>query len=101
VPSEDRDDFLCRHLALTENEAVRQEKDAPAALGMLIGHDDLGTVSIHGTITQANEKNETSVYNGVFTNIGRTPGNAVPVIAQKNLTRFLNTEVRSQALDVE
>jgi hypothetical protein len=48
--------------------------------------DDLGVVSIHGTSTQANEKNEPLVYNDVFTNIGRTPGNAVPVIAQKNLT---------------
>lgn len=75
-----------------------------ATFGMLVGHDDrvapirralavwgltpddLGVVSIHGTSTQANEKNETSVYNDVFTNIGRTPGNAVPVIAQKNLT---------------
>ena len=48
--------------------------------------DDLGMVSIHGTSMQANEKNEASVYNDVFTNIGRTPGNAVPVIAQKNMT---------------
>lgn len=46
----------------------------------------LGVVSIHGTSTQANEKNETAVYNDVFTTIGRTPGNAVPVMAQKSLT---------------
>ena len=81
-----------------------QEKDSLATFGMLAGQDDriasirrdlavwgltpddLGVVSIHGTSTQANEKNETSVYNDVFTNIGRTPGNAVPVIAQKNMT---------------
>lgn len=59
--------------------------------------DDIGLVSIHGTSTQANEKNETSVYNDVFTNIGRTPGNAVPVIAQNNLTgvysQFLGSSV--------
>ncbi len=26
------------------------------------------------------------MYNDVFTNIGRTPGNAIPVMAQKSLT---------------
>jgi fatty acid synthase subunit beta len=48
-----------------------------------------GVVSIHGTSTQANEKNETAVYNDIFVNIGRTPGNAVPVMAQKSLTGVL------------
>ena len=48
--------------------------------------DDLGMVSIHGTSMQANKKNETSVYNDVFTNIRHTPGNAIPVIVQKNMT---------------
>jgi fatty acid synthase subunit alpha len=104
VAADSRDDFLRERIALIESEAVRQEKDALATFGMLAGHDDrvapvrralavwgltpddIGVVSIHGTSTQANEKNETSVYNDVFTNIGRTPGNAVPVIAQKNLT---------------
>ena len=32
------------------------------------------------------EKNETSVYNDIFTNIGQMPCNAIPVIAQKSLT---------------
>jgi len=95
VVEEGRDEFLRECIALIESEAVRQEKDALATFGMLAGHDDrvapvrralavwgltlddLGVVSIHGTSTQANEKNETSVYNDVFTNIGRTPGNAV------------------------
>jgi 3-oxoacyl-(acyl-carrier-protein) synthase len=104
VPVENKDDFLRERIALIESESVRQEKDSLATFGMLAGQDDriapirralavwgltlddLGVVSIHGTSTQANEKNETSVYNDVFTNIGRTPGNAVPVIAQKNMT---------------
>ena len=46
----------------------------------------LGVISIHGTSTMANDKNESSVYNDVFKSISRTPGNAVPVIAQKYLT---------------
>ena len=32
------------------------------------------------------EANETHVYNDIFSTISRTPGNAVPVIAQKSLT---------------
>ncbi|KAF8312438.1 fatty acid synthase, partial [Clavulina sp. PMI_390] len=104
VPAEKKEEFIKERVAAAETEAARQEKDALSTFGMLAGHDDrvapvkralavfgltpddLGVVSIHGTSTQANEKNETSVYNDVFKNIGRTPGNAVPVIAQKNLT---------------
>ena len=48
--------------------------------------DSVGAVSCHGTSTQANDKNESSVYNQQFQQLGRTPGNAVPVIAQKSLT---------------
>jgi len=65
--------------ALIDSEAVCQEKDALAEFGLLVGHDDciapvrhaLAVVSVHGTSTQVKEKNETSVYNDVFTNIGR------------------------------
>lgn len=32
------------------------------------------------------EANETHVYNDIFTNIGRTRGNAIPAMAQKSLT---------------
>jgi fatty acid synthase subunit alpha len=46
----------------------------------------LGVISIHGTSTKANDKNESHVYNDIFRTLSRTPGNAVPVIAQKNLT---------------
>ena len=45
-----------------------------------------GVISIHGTSTKANDKNESHVYNDIFKSLERTPGNAVPVIAQKNLT---------------
>ncbi|QRV90063.1 fatty acid synthase subunit beta [Ceratobasidium sp. AG-Ba] len=87
-----------------EQEATRQEKDALATYGMLEGvdpriaplrralavwgltADDIGVISIHGTSTKANDLNEPHVYNDIFTAIQRTPGNAVPVIAQKNLT---------------
>jgi len=47
--------------------------------------DDIGVLSIHGTSTGANEKNETRIWNDVFTSIARTPGNAVPIMAQKSL----------------
>ncbi|KAG8716660.1 3-oxoacyl-[acyl-carrier-protein] synthase [Ceratobasidium sp. 394] len=91
-------------VAEIEQEATRQEKDALATYGMLEGADpriaplrralaiwglnadDIGVISIHGTSTKANDLNEPHVYNDIFTAIQRTPGNAVPVIAQKNLT---------------
>lgn len=43
-------------------------------------------MSIHGTSTKANEANESHIYNDIFAHLERTPGNAVPVIAQKSLT---------------
>ncbi|CAE6423597.1 unnamed protein product [Rhizoctonia solani] len=90
--------------AEVEKEAARQEKDALATYGMLEGSDpriaplrralavwgltadDIGVISIHGTSTKANDFNEPHVYNDIFAAIQRTPGNAVPVIAQKSLT---------------
>ncbi|PFH52946.1 hypothetical protein AMATHDRAFT_138867 [Amanita thiersii Skay4041] len=86
-----------------EVEATRQEKDALAMYGMLEGDDpriaplrralavwgltadDIGVLSIHGTSTGANEDNETSIWNDIFTTISRSPGNAVPIMAQKSL----------------
>ncbi|KAG9053545.1 3-oxoacyl-[acyl-carrier-protein] synthase [Serendipita sp. 407] len=97
-------EFAASRLANIEEEAKRQEKDALATFGMLQGADpriaplrralavwglnadDIGVISIHGTSTKANDKNETHVYNDIFKTLQRTPGNAVPVIAQKNLT---------------
>lgn len=96
-------DYLASRVADLEKEAARQEKDALATYGMLQGvdprvsplrralavwgltADDVGVLSIHGTGTGANENNETHVWNDVFANISRTPGNAVPVMAQKSL----------------
>jgi fatty acid synthase subunit beta len=65
--------------------------------------DDVGVLSIHGMSTKAKclyphlldqlrsltisiqEENETRIWNDIFTTIGRTPGNAVPIMAQKSL----------------
>ena len=47
--------------------------------------DSVGVLSIHGTSTGANEKNETDIWNNIFTSLKRTPGNAVPIMAQKSL----------------
>ncbi|KAJ2696776.1 fatty acid synthase alpha subunit Lsd1 [Coemansia sp. IMI 203386] len=48
--------------------------------------DDIGLASLHGTSTVANDKNESDVLNAKLKHIGRTPGNAVPVVCQKWLT---------------
>jgi fatty acid synthase subunit alpha len=98
------DDWFKTRVAMIEEEAKRQEKDALATYGMLEGSspsiaplrralavwgldaDSVGVISCHGTSTKANDKNESNVYNQQFTQLGRTPGNAVPVIAQKSLT---------------
>lgn len=41
---------------------------------------------MHGTSTAANDKNESNVYNMQLAHLGRSKGNAMPVIAQKHLT---------------
>jgi fatty acid synthase subunit alpha len=97
------EDFVATRVADIEAEAVRQERDALATYGMLEGTDariaplrralavwgltadDIGVLSIHGTSTAANEKNETQIWNDIFKNIGRSSGNAVPIVAQKSL----------------
>lgn len=97
------EEYFATRLADVEREGSRQEKEALATYGMLEGSDpriaplrralavwgltpdDLGVLSIHGTSTGANERNETHIWNDVFTQISRTPGNAIPIIAQKNL----------------
>ncbi|KAJ3517947.1 hypothetical protein NLJ89_g178 [Agrocybe chaxingu] len=97
------DDYISDRIASLEKEAGRQEKDALAMYGMLEGYDprvaplrralavwgltadDIGVLSIHGTSTAANEENETRIWNDIFTTISRTPGNAVPIVAQKSL----------------
>lgn len=45
--------------------------------------DSIGVISMHGTSTKANDKNESHVYHQLMKTLGRTPCNAVPAIAQK------------------
>ncbi|KAF9267936.1 fatty acid synthase [Marasmius fiardii PR-910] len=97
------DDYFTSRVAEIEKEAARQEKDALSIYGMLHGSDphiaplrralavwgltidDLGVLSIHGTSTNANEENETHIWNEVLRSLNRTPGNAIPIVAQKSL----------------
>ncbi|WWC90821.1 uncharacterized protein L201_005758 [Kwoniella dendrophila CBS 6074] len=102
--AKDNDTWFQARVNFIDDEAKRQEKDALATFGMLEGShpniaplrralavwglnaDSVGVISCHGTSTKANDKNESGVYNLQFEQLGRTPGNAVPVIAQKSLT---------------
>ncbi|KAJ7762020.1 fatty acid synthase [Mycena maculata] len=97
------DEYFSSRVADIEKEAVQQDKHALSMYGMLQGTDprvsplrralavwgltadDVGVLSIHGTSTKANEENETRIWNDIFTSIHRTPGNAVPIMAQKSL----------------
>lgn len=98
------DEWFKARVNFIDEEASRQEKEALATFGMLEGShpniaplrralavwglnaDSVGVISCHGTSTKANDKNESSVYNQQFQQLGRTKGNAVPVIVQKSLT---------------
>ncbi|KAI5122922.1 hypothetical protein M0805_007600 [Coniferiporia weirii] len=97
------EEYVSTRVAQIEQDAARQEKDAMAVYGMLSGTDprisplrralavfgltpdDIDVLSIHGTSTKANEKNETQIWDDVFSTLGRTLGNAVPIMAQKSL----------------
>ncbi|KIY43927.1 fatty acid synthase [Fistulina hepatica ATCC 64428] len=97
------DNYISSRVDAIEKEAAQQEKDALAVYGMLEGTDarvsplrralaiwdltgdNIGVLSIHGTSTKANEENETRIWNDIFTNLSRTAGNAVPIMAQKSL----------------
>jgi fatty acid synthase subunit beta len=106
LEADDRDvdkEYFSSRVADIEKEARGQEKEALATYGMLEGADarvapmrralavwgltadDIGVLSIHGTSTGANEKNETQIWHNIFESMSRTHGNAVPVIAQKSL----------------
>lgn len=98
------DEWFKARVSFIDEEARRQEKEALATFGMLEGShpniaplrralavwglniDSVGVISCHGTSTKANDKNESSVYNQQFEQLGRSKGNAVPVIVQKSLT---------------
>ena len=45
--------------------------------------DSIGVLSMHGTSTKANDKNESHVYHSLMKHLERTKSNAVPAIAQK------------------
>ncbi|KAJ7158521.1 fatty acid synthase [Mycena filopes] len=95
--------YFASRVANMEKEAAQQDGDVLAMYGMLEGSDprisplrralavwgltadDVGVLSIHGTSTKANEENETRIWNDIFTTIARTPGNAVPIMAQKSI----------------
>ncbi|EIW84299.1 fatty acid synthase [Coniophora puteana RWD-64-598 SS2] len=97
------DEYISSRVSDMEKEAAHQEKEALATYGMLEGADarvaplrralaiwglsadDIGVLSIHGTSTGANEKNETEIWHNILSTISRTHGNAVPVMAQKSL----------------
>ncbi|KIL87769.1 hypothetical protein FAVG1_08646 [Fusarium avenaceum] len=59
-------------------------RGALSAWGLTI--DDLDFVSLHGTSTVMNDKNETSVIQNQLSHLGRTQGNPVYSITQKYLT---------------
>ncbi|TMW63553.1 hypothetical protein Poli38472_002494 [Pythium oligandrum] len=48
--------------------------------------DDIGVASFHGTGTKANDKNESEVTQKQLEHLGRSAGNPLPVVCQKNLT---------------
>ncbi|EED22444.1 3-oxoacyl-[acyl-carrier-protein] synthase, putative [Talaromyces stipitatus ATCC 10500] len=48
--------------------------------------DDIAVVSMHGTSTQMNEKNEVEVLHRQLDQIGRSPGNSALAVCQKYLT---------------
>ena len=99
--------FFASRVADLEAEASRQGKDVLATYGMLMQDsegadpriaplrralavwgltaDDIGVLSIHGTSTQTNEKNETYMWNTILKTLDRTAGNAAPIMAQKSL----------------
>lgn len=45
--------------------------------------DSIGVLSMHGTSTKANDKNESHVYHSLMKHLERTKSNAIPAIAQK------------------
>lgn len=97
--------YMAERLTHIDQEALRREKDLAFAMGNnfwkedaaiapLRGAlatwgltiDDLQVASFHGTSTQANDKNESSVVHQQLQHLGRTRGNAVLGIFQKYLT---------------
>lgn len=59
-------------------------RGALATFGLTI--DDLGVASFHGTLTVANDKNESTTINNMMKHLGRSEGNPVFGVFQKFLT---------------
>ncbi|KAK0531483.1 fatty acid synthase alpha subunit Lsd1 [Tilletia horrida] len=70
-----------------------------ALAGWGLTADDIGAISMHGTSTAANDKNESHVYHEMFKVIGRSPGHAVPAMAQKWLCGHSKGGAASWALN--
>eukprot|EP01114_Cavostelium_apophysatum_P006579 TRINITY_DN1795_c0_g1_i2.p1 TRINITY_DN1795_c0_g1~~TRINITY_DN1795_c0_g1_i2.p1 ORF type:complete len:3793 (+),score=1033.24 TRINITY_DN1795_c0_g1_i2:910-11379(+) len=64
--------------------AISPLKGALAVWGLTV--DDIGVISMHGTSTQANDKNESAVTQLQMEHLKRTPGNGLFTITQKYLT---------------
>ena len=67
-----------------QNPDISPIKAALATWSLTI--DDIGVVSLHGTSTKANDKNESMVINTQMTHLGRSRGNPALAICQKYLT---------------
>lgn len=67
-----------------EDPSIAPIRGALATWGLTI--DDLAVASFHGTSTQINEKNESSVIQQQLQHLGREKGNPVMAVFQKHLT---------------
>lgn len=67
-----------------EQSKISPLRGALAVWGLTV--DDIGVVSLHGTSTRLNDVNEPRVIQAQLAHLGRTPGNVVPAVCQKNLT---------------
>ena len=66
------------------NPDIAPMRAALATWGLTV--DDIQVASLHGTSTQANDKNESNVINQQMTHLGRTKGNPLLAISQKYMT---------------
>ena len=67
-----------------QNPDIAPMRAALATWGLTV--DDIQIASLHGTSTQANDKNESNVINQQMEYLGRTNGNPLLAISQKYLT---------------
>ena len=97
---QEKDALAVYGMLVGSDERIAPMRRALAGWGLTA--DDIGVHHIHGTSTGANvsfnpiflralrliplqEKNETDIWNNIFTSLSRTSGNAVPIMAQKSL----------------